>query len=140
MIQGKQGVPLRSGRGGRRFKSCHSDQNLAHFGEAHPTVSPTVCGLHQSIALAHATPAQSPTKIKPTSECAGAALLAAEASCTLAMMSEAETQTSASSRTSAVELGAHFDDPTLLYNKPLTLFGRWLGARLREQSGVDRSI
>jgi hypothetical protein len=31
----------RSGRGGRRFKSCHSDQHLAYPQDSGPTVSPT---------------------------------------------------------------------------------------------------
>src|SRR6266852_9762299 len=31
----------RSGRGGRRFKSCHSDQHLADFPKALPTDIPT---------------------------------------------------------------------------------------------------
>jgi hypothetical protein len=31
----------RSGRGGRRFKSCHSDQYLADPQDSGPTVSPT---------------------------------------------------------------------------------------------------
>ena len=34
-------MPRRSGRGGRRFKSCHSDQDLAYLDKAIPTVSPT---------------------------------------------------------------------------------------------------
>ena len=39
------------------------------------------------------------------------------------------------------ELGARFDDPTLLYGKPLILFGRArLGARLRQQSSTQRRI
>jgi len=32
---------LRSGRGGHRLKSCHSDQHLAHNQNVVPTVSPT---------------------------------------------------------------------------------------------------
>src|SRR4029078_8823573 len=38
----QSGSAPRSGRGGRRFKSCHSDQHLAHPEPAAPTVSPTV--------------------------------------------------------------------------------------------------
>jgi hypothetical protein len=55
MIQGKQGVPLRSGRGGRRFKSCHSDQNLARseISTATPSATPFYASL---IARAIETP------------------------------------------------------------------------------------
>jgi hypothetical protein len=37
----RDGSAPRSGRGGRRFKSCHSDQHLAPSETSIPTVSPT---------------------------------------------------------------------------------------------------
>jgi hypothetical protein len=40
-FQGWSGNGPRSGRGGRRFKSCHSDQHLASSETSIPTVSPT---------------------------------------------------------------------------------------------------
>ena len=40
-FQGRLRSLSRSGRGGRRFKSYHSDQHLAHPDRAIPTVSPT---------------------------------------------------------------------------------------------------
>ena len=40
-FQGSSGFGPRSGRGGRRFKSCHSDQHLAPPETSIPTVSPT---------------------------------------------------------------------------------------------------
>jgi hypothetical protein len=39
----------RSGRGGRRFKSCHSDQYLDHLLRAIPTDSPTEIQLDCSL-------------------------------------------------------------------------------------------
>src|SRR6516165_4718074 len=40
-IVGQPGGTPRSGRGGRRFKSCHSDQHLGSSETSIPTVSPT---------------------------------------------------------------------------------------------------
>ena len=44
-----------SGRGGRRFKSCHSDQYLAGPERASPTVFPTVIVPARPIASVLAT-------------------------------------------------------------------------------------
>jgi hypothetical protein len=43
IIQARWGLPQRSGRGGRRFKSCHSDQRLA-LPEISPSMKPSKIG------------------------------------------------------------------------------------------------
>ena len=44
-------METRSGRGGRRFKSCHSDQYLAWFRMTAPTVIPTETGGEQHLSM-----------------------------------------------------------------------------------------
>ena len=62
----QSGSAPRSGRGGRRFKSCHSDQHLGSSETSIPTVSPTdsrPCAPSIAVASSWRTPPSQPRRL-----------------------------------------------------------------------------